>query len=272
MLREAVAFGLRAAVQHLPPRRRGLGAVALVERVVPPPSKPLRAKHLSGFHVTCDLSDSVQRSLFYKGTMEERATAKLLSVLRAGDVVLDVGANAGHFSFLAASRIGPQGHVHAIEANPRMASTLLEDVVANGLTDRITVHSIGVSDRPGSFTLSEAPGESPVGQRFLDPSGTSKGDVVEVTTLDTLLPDVAFDVVKIDVEGADLSVLRGMTRALERRLPRLLLVEAIDEQLARFGDSVATLLEFMQSYGYEAEDVSEVGGASELAFSLGSSH
>jgi FkbM family methyltransferase len=149
-----------------------------------------------------------------------------------------------------------------------MAEQLRADVARNGLTNQLTVYHVAVSDQPGTMILQEAPGDSPHGQRYLDPSGSTIGETVEVTTVDRLLPDIAPAVVKIDIEGADLRALHGMRRMLAQRPPRLLLVEAIDSQLARFGDSSAALIEYMQEFGYEPHDVSEVDGARELSFIL----
>jgi FkbM family methyltransferase len=266
VLRISVARVMQLAVRHLPPRRKGLSVVGLVERVIPPPAIPMRAKHISGFTVTCDLSDSVHRSLFYKGTMEERASAELVSVLSEGDTFLDLGANAGHFVFLAARAVGSGGHVHAVEAGRTMARQLHEDVMRNGLDATVTVHHVAVADAPGVMVLQEAPGASRHGQRFLDPSGSTVGETVEVTTVDRLLPGLAPAAVKVDVEGADLRTLHGMREMLEARPPRLLLVEAIDRQLARFGDSSDDLVAYLTAFGYAARDVSEEEGARELCF------
>jgi hypothetical protein len=103
--------------------------------------------------------------------------------------------------------------------------------------------------------------------RYLDPAATTSGELVRVTTVDELLPDLDAGAVKIDVEGADLRVLHGMVRVLTNHPPRLVVVEAINANLARFGDSVAELVAFMANRGYRAQPIAEAYGADSLAFS-----
>lgn len=263
--RTAVAKTTQIAIRHLPPRRKGLSFANRVERFISPPVRPQRATHVSGFSITCDLADSVQRSLYYKGTVEERASAVLLEALGPGDQFLDVGANCGHYTFLAAAAVGSGGIVHAVEASPATALQLAQDVSRNGLNDRVTVHAVAVADVKGSLFLQEAPGPSPYGMRYLDPDAR-QGTEVQVTTIDELLPELSPAAVKVDVEGADLRALRGMSRMLTERPPRLILCEAIDSQLARFADDTEQLVDFVVQFGYQVADVTDHVGARELAF------
>jgi FkbM family methyltransferase len=181
----------------------------------------------------------------------------ILDALPEGGTFLDVGANAGHFVYLAAAKIGPSGCVHAIEAAPLTARRLRADIAANGLTGRVVLHELAVADTPGKMRLQYAAGPSPHGMRYLDPSAADGGEVVRVTTIDELLPDLRADVVKIDVEGADLRVLHGMSKVLAAYPPKLLIVEAMDSNLMRFGNSTAELVAFMKRQGYAAQEIAE---------------
>jgi FkbM family methyltransferase len=216
--------------------------------------------------IRCDIGDAVQKSMFYRGIFEPTASRMVLEVLPEGGTFLDVGANAGHFLFLAAAKVGPSGCVHAIEAAPLTARSLRANIQVNGLTDRVVLHEVAVADKPGEMRLQYAPGPAPHGMRFLDPNATMGGEVVPVTTVDQLLPDLRADVVKIDVEGADLRVLYGMSKILAAHPPRLLLVEAIDSLLQRFGDSTVEMVSFMQQIGYAPQEISDEHEARSLAF------
>ena len=160
----------RAAVIYFPPRRRGIRIADISESIFGTPPL-LYSRHVSGYSITCDVTDSVQRSLFYTGTYEPAATRLIRQHLHKHDVFVDVGANAGHFTFLAASIVGPSGHVHAIEASPSTAERLVADVVSNKLEDTVTIHRTAAFDESGVAVIVEDVG-SPhrIGGRHLDRS------------------------------------------------------------------------------------------------------
>ena len=215
----------RAAVIYFPPRRRGIRVADISESIfgIPP---LLYGRHVSGYSITCDVTDSVQRSLFYTGTYEPAATRLIRQHLREHDVFVDVGANADHFRFLAASIVGPSGHVHAIEASPSTAERLVADVVSNKLDDTVTIHRTAAFDESGVAVIVEDVG-SPhrIGGRHLDRSADD-GETVSTVRLDDLLINVTPQVIKVDVEGADLRALHGARTLIETRKPRLVIAEA----------------------------------------------
>jgi FkbM family methyltransferase len=219
--------------------------------------------------ITCDLRDAVQRSLFYLGTYEPRTSSLIQESLNRGDAFLDVGANAGHYTFLAARQVGPSGRVHAIEASEETARTLVCDVRNNGLEAFVSVHRVAAGAAPASATLRDGPDElSPIGTRYVAPDG--EGENVAVVSVDEMLPHFLPAVVKVDVEGADLQALRGMQGMIKRASPRLIVVEVDDAMLARFGDSAASLTEYLGGLGYRAEPIREEWHAPSLAFRLAS--
>jgi FkbM family methyltransferase len=260
---------VRLAVVHVPPRRRGLRMASLVEAFAGRPTRPLRARHISGYVITCDLHDAVQRSLFYLGTYEPRTSRLIQTNLDRGDTFIDVGANVGHYTFLAARQVGPSGSVHAIEASGETARALMSDVRNNGLEAFVSVHHVAAGAALGRATVRAGMDElSPIGTRYIAPDG--EGEEVAVVSVDELLPDSHPAVVKVDVEGADLQALQGMQRMIERARPRLIVVEADDTMLARLGDSTAALTEYLCGLGYRGEPIHEEWHALSLAFTHGS--
>ena len=118
-IRRLTARVLRSFVRHVPPVGSGLAIVDQVQKYIPPPHGLLGTDHVSGYMMTCDLNDAVQKSMFYRGIWEPYASRMILDVLPVGGTFLDIGANTGHFTYLAAAAVGPFGCVHAIEASPQ---------------------------------------------------------------------------------------------------------------------------------------------------------
>lgn len=251
-----IAFLTRLAIVHLPPRRRGLRLADLSERYAGRPDHLVTATHQTGYKVDCDLSDAIQRSIFYAGTYEPRLSEIIATELCAGDIFLDLGANVGHYSLLAASRLASRGRVLAVEASSETAERLRVTVTRNRLGHMIEVYQVAAADKFGSMILAH-PDDSVsfMGMRYLDP-GSCSGEWVRVVRLEDFLPVIP-SVVKVDVEGADLRAIMGMDRWFEISPPRCFFVEAIESQLSRFGDSVSSLLTFMQDRGYRGTCLAE---------------
>ena len=267
----AARYGLRFIVHYVPPRNRGLRLVALLDRVLPPSATLFRARIAAGVYVTCDLRDSVQACIFYRGVYEPSLTRMILDELGLGDVFLDLGANIGYFSLLASRKVGPMGSVHAFEPSPDLSRRLKSD--ARRLATecaKVTVHEVATFDRSATVVLkSPESAASAAGETFIEVSTDTDEDGVhaEAVRVDDYLPmHQRVDVVKIDVEGAELRALRGMTETILRCRPRLIVVETIDQNLRRFDDDAESLMSFMGDLGYTGEPVVEKYWAPMTAF------
>ncbi|HEX2542313.1 MAG TPA: FkbM family methyltransferase [Caldimonas sp.] len=203
----------------------------------------------------CETAMDAQRplSLWVK---EEGTMAWIDAEVRADDVFMDIGANIGIYSIAAALRTSGSGIVYAFEPHKVNSLALLRNVGANGLQDRVRVFSCGLSDRDGLFefnyqALASASSASQLGHRRVPGSeaefvpvatemiyGTSVDRLVEAGTI---RPPT---LVKIDVDGNELPILRGMSRLLAGAArPRAVQVELnVGEQ-----DSISA---FLQEHGY----------------------
>ena len=146
--------------------------------------------------------------------------------MRAGDVVLDVGANIGIFTLLAASRVGPGGRVIAVEPIARNRQLLARAAQVNGFA-RIELIAGAASDRTGTMQLRTHPHTSnsatpaAAGELLRD----ARGVVVSVPALvlDERCADLdRLDLLKIDIEGMEPLALRGLERTIARLRPILL--------------------------------------------------
>lgn len=129
---------------------------------------------------------------------------------RPGDTVIDAGAHTGGYSVLFAQWVGPAGHVFAFEPVPFVARALRAQLALNGVADRVTVVEAAVAEREGTLSLT-VPGRVGVNRPAVSKDPESLRLIVPTVGLDAFCRErgVRPGVVKIDVEGAELSVLRG---------------------------------------------------------------
>ena len=180
-------------------------------------------------------------------------------ILRPGDCMLDVGANIGIYTVFAAKLVGLTGQVHAFEASADILPELETNVGLNRL-DNVHIHRQAVTDQCGTVTFSQATTEN-TGLSSIRPLADRTAAVAEVPaiTLDSLLPDLpAVRLVKIDVEGAELLVLRGMSQLIERDRPDILL-ELTDEFLRELDADAGQVCDFLKEAGYEIHRVATRG-------------
>jgi FkbM family methyltransferase len=182
----------------------------------------------------------------------QSSLALLNRVVRPGEVVVDVGAHRGVYADRLARLVGTRGHVYAFEPNPASWDVLTR--VVGGLP-QVTIHRVGVSDSPGSATLFRP---RPDGVRVDAMSSLSRpGDTagvaydpvaIDLVTLDDALAQELRPIalVKIDVEGHELAVLRGAEGVLRRSTP-VILVEI--EQRHQEADIRETFA-FLEGLGY----------------------
>lgn len=135
--------------------------------------------------------------------------------VRPGDVVLDIGANAGAYTVLFAQWVGPRGHVFAFEPVPSIARALAAQVALNDLSHRVTIVEAAAGASAGRSTL-VAPGLTGLNRRPAPGELTGNRIEVPVLTIDEICSSagVSPDVIKIDVEGTELEAFRGAARTI----------------------------------------------------------
>ncbi|MFI0940938.1 FkbM family methyltransferase [Streptomyces sp. NPDC021020] len=207
-----------------------------------------------GASFAVDTQDLIQRYLYLFGVWEPRMTQWLRNRLGPGDTFVDVGANIGYFSVLASQLVGPQGRVVAIEASRDFTDQLELNARINSCGN-IRVVQTAVSDKRQTLTFilassanmganSIVPWDGPVESRF---------DIEAYPLPDVLNADeiAKARVIKVDVEGAEGSVVRGMAPLLERLRPDAeITVEVTPDRMAQLGDSVEELLATMREHGF----------------------
>jgi FkbM family methyltransferase len=171
--------------------------------------------------------------------------------LRPGDAVIDVGANIGVYTLLAASVVGVEGRVVAYEPGRETFERLRENVAINGLT-HVDLRRAAIGQTRGTVSFhqkQDVTNRIAVAGDATDPAG----DLEEVPclTLDEELAGSQFALGKIDIEGAELMAFRGGRRLLREGNPPVWLLELKDRLLRRYGGSARELAELLQEAGYE---------------------
>jgi FkbM family methyltransferase len=208
--------------------------------------------------------DHVERELIFDGAFEPETLAAFRSLLSPGMTVLDVGANIGLFTLVAAGRVGPLGRVHAFEPTPCLAAHVRGTLALNGLGN-VEVNEAAVSDRAGEAVLHVAQadnfGENTILPGAADAPGTA-GLRVPTVTLDGYAErhcPGGVDVVKIDIEGAEPLALRGGRRLFSGGRAPVVIVEANPRALAAGGGSADELFGLLRSYGYAPSTIATYG-------------
>jgi FkbM family methyltransferase len=167
------------------------------------------------FH--CRPPDFIQMYLWLFGVWEPDLTAFISERLRQGDCFIDVGANIGYFSALAARRLGPAGRVLSIEASPVVFASLAETIRLNELGEVVRSLNKAAAAVRGSITVYAGPDHNIGLTTTVQTRGFLQQGVIYALPLDDLLTRDearAARLVKIDVEGGEVEVLAGMRRFL----------------------------------------------------------
>jgi len=214
--------------------------------------------------MACDLTDHVERHIYFLGQYEPVEAFLLTRLLKPGMTVVDGGANVGAHTLMAATAVGPDGAVHAFEPVPRTADRLEAHVSDSGL-DNVTVNRAALWSEPDTVTLSLPPDNLDNAGAFSLRGGDSASAVrAPALRLDDYVEERALsqvDLVKLDLEGAELPALRGMPRVLERMRP-LLLVEICQATCRRFGYEPGAIWELLAGLGYRGYAIGESSAAS----------
>ena len=194
--------------------RTGLGSAALPEVAV--------ARLPWGLELEVHPQDAIGYSILTTGMFDPAVSETLHRLIDPGDVVVDIGANVGYLTSLAATRAGPTGTVIAYEPHPRVFARLCANAARWATRPSIgpvELRQAAVSDHAGTARLASGPHfDQNMGLAALHPDDAASDDIdlvsVAVERLDDVIGDGIIGVLKIDVEGHEPEVLQGAERLL----------------------------------------------------------
>ncbi len=207
---------------------------------------------VNGMTMFLDTRDhGIGKPLLTAGAYEPEETAFVRSALSPGDVFVDVGANVGYFTCLAARIVGPEGLVFAFEPDPRNFRLLSRAIEANRF-ENVVLERVAIGDRSGSIRLYRS-SLNHGDHRIYDSGGGRCAIKIRMTSLDEYFAGrrTAVDFLKMDIQGAEFLALRGMERLLEASRDRItILTEFWPSGLRRAGADPGAFLEFFESRGF----------------------
>jgi FkbM family methyltransferase len=169
--------------------------------------------------------------------------------------VIDIGANIGYYTILAARLAGPEKRVYSFEPQANIVNKLRRNIEANAIRN-VEVLPYALSDKPGTVNFNVPPegAESYGSMRSNERFKTVKTVEVETHRLDDVLDKLGgpkIGLVKMDAEGAELLILRGAERLLSSPDKPDLIFEANELNCKPFGYCVFDILEYVHSFGYK---------------------
>ncbi|MEW5856274.1 MAG: FkbM family methyltransferase [Cyanobacteriota bacterium] len=202
---------------------------------------------LPNVKLRCYPDSASAATVLYCGLYDYDEMNFLLRYLRPEDSFLDIGANIGVYTLLAASKI-QSGSIHSFEALPKNYERLQENIKLNSL-EQVKTHAIAVSNQTGSVALNLAEGDS---MPFITHSATDSTLTVPTDTLDNQLQPYSVSnltLAKMDIEGAELLALKGAVSLLKQQRPYVWILE-INDSVNHFGYRKEDVVDFLHSFGY----------------------
>ncbi len=223
------------------------------------------AEFEDGRRLWVDLGDEGVSRPCLTGTFEPAETGFVRSVLKPGQSFIDIGANIGWFTILAARIVGPAGHVTAFEPRPTTGGRLRMSVAENGFR-HVDVRLVALGAASGRMTVATLIAARNPGGTWLLATSFLEGAwhkgyerfEVDVVRLDDVAP-ARCDLLKIDIEGAEYLALSGGAGTI-RRLRPIIICEINPQALRKVSElSAAELVRFVEAWGYRAHAIQADG-------------
>lgn len=191
-----------------------------------------------------------------------REMSFILRYLRPGDTFLDVGANVGVYTLLAAGLVGPNGVIHAFEPGSLALLRLRENVALNKLKN-VQIHEQALADHNGEGRL-DVGGDDCVARLVPKSAGTGVTGTAKIdcVTLDDCLANSVFAMAKLDIEGAEPLALRGAMNHLNSGNPPVLQIEMAGYS-KKYGVATHEFIAWLSSVGYDVGIYDPVGNSIE---------
>lgn len=197
------------------------------------------------------------RNLFLYGVFEAEVTKLIKENLSNGMVAIDVGSDMGYFTAIMAKKVGINGRIFAFEPISWGYNRTLENLYLNNLKN-VIMSKYALFDKSGSTVIISPGKESrvdPEVNRVIDNKNSLHVDLIKFDDYIEGINIDRIDLIKIDCEGAELNILKGMKKTLLKYNPKLI-VEVHLDKIKHYGFTKADLLDFLANMDYVYEKIS----------------
>ncbi len=239
--------------------RKGSARYDAIERLGPRlAASPMEARLPDGSVMRCDFRDLVQRQIYFGGLYEPIECYLFLKLLGPGMTVIDVGANCGQYTLLAARAVGESGAVHSFEPVPGTFKILKENVELNHCRN-VTLNQVALWHEATALSLGGNQVETVGSGGFSAGLAANNPHVARVKAIrfDDYVRErnlERIDLIKMDIEGAEPFMLEGARESIERFHPTFLM-EVNREALSRMNWTPERLWEWMRARGWRAFEI-----------------
>jgi len=239
---------------------------------------PNKQCNVGGYTIDVDIREGIQKGI-YSGHNDVHETAWVTHILKHGMTVVDIGASFGYYSFLASSLVGKTGMVYAFEPSNHAYEKFTHNIEKNGITN-IKPYCIALGETEDDIEMFDSVGIGVNVHNIHAPSFMTKhyenAEERSMGFIRTIRFDKFWeehgnnkiDFMKIDVEGFELPVLRGMESLFEKRMIKYIMIEYMQRTpLFSEGTDSAIMHQMLNLHGfkiinrnlYEADDVGFMG-------------
>jgi len=216
-------------------------------------------------------NSQVDRALF-SGGFESSEIRFVQKYLQPGMTVLDIGAHHGLYTLLSSKLVGPSGRVISFEPSPRERKQLVRNVRIN-FCSNVLIEPYALGKEPARSDLFVVEGSEDGCNSLRPPVVESRTSTVrvDVVTLDEIAPKLRVtkvDFIKLDVEGAELEVLKGALGLLQTAPRPVLLVEVYDIRTQPWGYEAREIVQFLDEQGYRWFELLTTGSIQSIAHNL----
>lgn len=206
-------------------------------------------RKVQGSKMYLDLKDEgISKDLALDGIREPESTKMIKKILKPGDIVVDIGANRGYYALMESRLVGKNGKVYAIEPVQDNINALKKNIELNNYPN-IKVFQVAIGDKNTTTKMYISSFSN--WHSFINHKQKITSTIdIKVISLDNFLKDKEYPYfIRMDVEGYEYQILKGMKNVLERRKPLKLFIELHPHLMQK--DKTIFILKTLMKYGFE---------------------